>query len=66
MRCIRGAGSNWSEDAGEGSRSFIEHGGSFTYVSSLNSHIVNIMPIFGRPSWWGGDKNSCLGFSELV
>lgn len=40
-------------------------GGLFTYVTSLNPHIVNTIPIFGRPSWWEGDKNSCLGFQSL-
>jgi hypothetical protein len=39
---------------------------SFTYVTLPNPRAVNIMPLFGRLSWWGGDKNSCLGFSELV
>lgn len=53
----------------EGSRSFIEHGGgwgaSFTYATSLNPHVVNIMPIFGRQSWWGGIKIAAWGFQSL-
>lgn len=64
----RGAGSNQREDNGGENRPLTEQlpSGSFTYVTLPSPRAVNIMPIFGRLSRWGGDKNSRLGFSELV
>lgn len=68
-RCNYGAGSNRGKGNRENNRSLIEQlpCDCFTYVTSPKPRAVNIMPIFGRLNWWGGEgiKIAVWAFQSL-